>query len=253
MTRVLILEDEPLAANDLENILLKIKPEFEVVNKIGSIKKGIDFLNNEKVDLILSDIQLADGTCFEIFEKVEREIPIIFITAYNQYAIQAFKEISIDYILKPIGKEELVMALEKYEKLKTVLNLSEIVAIRELLINKQEGYQERFRVNYGDSYLSIKVEEIAYFFSEDRYTYLVSNVNKQHIINFNLTELEGRLDPKVFFRINRKFIVSFNSIQKMTGHTKSRVKLILAPPLPHSMEAIVSVEKSGEFKDWLNK
>lgn len=253
MTQVLLLEDEPLAADELKKILTKIRPGYEVREHIGSIKKAIVYLTKETPDLILSDIQLADGTCFEIFEKIEKEIPIIFITAYNQYAIQAFKEFSIDYLLKPVDSIEFRKAIEKYEKLHSAINLSELVAIKNLLIQKNEAYQERFRVTFGDNYLSIPTSEIAYFFSEDRYTYLVTANGKQHIINFNLSELEKKLDPKNFFRINRKFIVNFKSITKMTSHTKSRVKLDLQPSPPYSMEAIVSVEKSGEFKEWLNQ
>jgi DNA-binding LytR/AlgR family response regulator len=253
MTQILLLEDEPLAANDMHEMLLKIRPDYHIVEIIGSVKKAISWLQNENPDLILSDIQLADGTCFEIFEKINKEIPIIFITAYNHYAIQAFKEFSIDYLLKPISPPEFEKALEKYEKLHPKINLSELVAIKTLLSRKNEGYQERFRVTYGENYLSVTKEEIAYFFSEDRYTYLVAKSGKQHIVSFNLSELENRLDPRIFFRINRKFIVNFDAIKKMTTHTKSRVRLELEPPLPHSMKAIVSVEKSGEFKEWLNK
>jgi len=253
MTRVLILEDEPLAAADIKKRLLKIRPEYKVLESLGSVKKAVNWLKDEDPDLILSDIQLADGTCFEIFEKINKEIPIIFITAYNQYAIQAFKEFSVDYLLKPIDPRELEQAIDKFEKLHSAINLPELVAIKNLLLEGRGNYQERFRVNYGDTFLSVPVTEIAYFFSEDRYTYLVTKEGKQHIVNFNLSELENRLDPKLFFRINRKFIVNFHAITKMTGHTKSRVKLELKPPLPYSMEAIVSVEKSGDFKDWLNK
>lgn len=253
MTQVLLLEDEPLAANDIENILLKFRPDYEIVKIIGSVKKAINWLQSENPDLILSDIQLADGTCFEIFENIDKGIPIIFITAYNQYAIKAFKEFSIDYLLKPIDPKEFENAIEKFEKLNSTINLSELVTIKNLLIERSEKYQERFRVTYGDTYLSVPIVEIAYFFSEDRYTYLVTKSSKQHIVNFNLSELEKRLNPKDFFRINRKFIINFHAIKKMTSYTKSRVKLELEPPLPYSMEAIVSVEKSGDFKDWLNK
>jgi len=232
---------------------LKFRPEYEILEIIGSVKKATAWLQSDSPDLILSDIQLADGTCFEVFENLNKEIPIIFITAYNQYAIQAFKEFSIDYLLKPIEPKEFQNAIEKFEKLHSAINLSELITIKNLLIQRNEKYQERFRVTFGDNYLSVPIEEIAYFFSEDRYTYLVTKSNKQYIINFNLSELESRLNPKIFFRINRKFIVNFGAIVKMTSHTKSRVKLELEPPLPYSMEAIVSVEKSGDFKDWLNK
>jgi DNA-binding LytR/AlgR family response regulator len=241
MTQVLLLEDEPLAANDIKNNLLQFRPDYEILEIIGSVKKAINWLQSHSPDLILSDIQLADATCFEVFENMKKEIPIIFITAYNQYAIQAFKEFSIDYLLKPIEAREFQNAIEKFEKLHSVINLSELATIKNLLIQQNEKYQERFRVTFGDNYLSVLIKEIAYFFSEDRYTYLVTKSSKQYIINFNLSELEDRLNPTDFFRINRKIIVNFDAIIKMTGHTKSRVKLELEPPLPYSMEAIVSV------------
>jgi DNA-binding LytR/AlgR family response regulator len=253
MTQILLLEDEPLAADELKKVLKDIRPDYKILEIIGSVKRAISWLESVSPDLILSDIQLADGTCFEIFENIDKEIPIIFITAYNQYAIQAFKEYSIDYLLKPIDRKELKSALEKFEKLHSTLNLTELVSLKNLLIEKSEEYQERFRVTYGDNYLSVMVDDIAYFFSEDRYTYLVTKSGKQHIINFNLSELENKLNPKDFFRINRKFIINFNAILKMTSYTKSRVKIELDPPLPYSMEAIVSVEKSGDFKEWLNQ
>ena len=253
MTQILLLEDELLAAEDLKKILKDLRPDYEILEIIGSVEKAISWLEGENPDLVLSDIQLADGTCFEIFERINKEIPIIFITAYNQYAIQAFKEFSIDYLLKPIDRNELQNALEKFERLHTTMNLSELVSLKNLLIERSDHFQERFRVTFGENYLSITVNDIAYFFSEDRYTYLVTRSGKQHIINFNLSELEKKLNPKDFFRINRKFIINFKAIVRMTSHTKSRVKVELAPPLPYSMEAIVSVEKSGDFKEWLNK
>ena len=253
MIKVLILEDEQLAADDLEKLLKSVKPEYSVLSKIGSVTKAKEYLSANSPDLILSDIQLADGTCFDIFEEIDLEIPIIFTTAYNQYAIKAFKEFSIDYLLKPFGKQDLELALDKFEKIQGAISRIKLNDLHNLILNSANEYQQRFRVNFGDRYLSITTDNIAYFFSEERYTYLVTKENKQHIINSNLTELESRLNPKDFFRINRKIIVSFSSITKMIGHTKSRVKLDLQPPLPYSMEAIVSVEKSGEFKHWLNK
>src|SRR5210317_2046202 len=122
MTEVLLLEDEPLAANEIKQIVLKFRPDYEILEIIGSVKKAVTWLQNNTPGLILSDIQLSDGTCFEIFEKINKEIPIIFITAYNQYAIQAFKELSIDYLLKPIVPEEFENAIEKFEKLNSAIN-----------------------------------------------------------------------------------------------------------------------------------
>ncbi|MFY0605999.1 MAG: response regulator transcription factor [Cyclobacteriaceae bacterium] len=250
MFKVAIIEDESLAAETLQKTLKGAVPEAEVVVVLDSIKNATAWFEENTVDLILSDIELGDGLSFEIFKHVAKTIPIIITTAYNQYAITAFKQNSIDYLLKPVDQDELKVAIEKYQSLK---QSGEEVDMSNLLdALKPKSFQERFMVSLGDKIQSIPVEEVAYFFSEDRYTFLVNQKGSQHILNMNLGDLEGVLDPKKFFRINRKFIISYGSINNMIAYSKSRVKIELVPPAPKAMDVIVSVERSGSFKKWLN-
>lgn len=253
MLTVAIIEDEPLAAEDLEKTLLQIEADATVSVKLDNVRSAIEWLDNNEVDLILSDIELGDGLSFDIFNQVRNNTPIIITTAYDQYAIRAFKENSIDYLLKPIDKGELEMAIKKYKNWKQNDQEFDVNNLLEVLRPfSGQKFQERFMVTLGEKIHSIPEEEVAYFFSEDRYTFLVTNKGTQHIINNNLGDLEGSLNPKKFYRINRKFIISYGSIQNMVSYSKSRVKIDLVPPPPNAMEVVVSVERSGPFKRWLN-
>ncbi len=254
MLRILIIEDETMAADDLEQVILSLDSECEVVAKLESVASSVEWLDENKVDLILSDIQLGDGLSFEIFEKLDIDTPIIITTAYDNYAIQAFKQNSIDYLLKPIDEQELKKALDKYKNIHSRednVNISEL--IKSFKPDGDREFQERFIVTLGERIESIPVSEVAYFFSEDRYTYLVNKEGKQHIINTNLGELETKLNPKKFYRINRKYIIGYDSIQRMVAYSKSRVKVELDPEPPNALDVIVSVERSGPFKKWLNQ
>ncbi len=255
MLNILIIEDEPMAADDLEQVITSLDSEVNVVAKKESVASSVEWLEENEVDLILSDIQLGDGLSFEIFEKLDITTPIIITTAYDNYAIQAFKQNSIDYLLKPIDEQELKKALDKYKDLHN--RNEEQPNIQELLKTLRPGsdseFQERFIVTLGERIESIPVSEVAYFFSEDRYTYLVNKEGKQHIINTNLGELEGKLNPKKFYRINRKYIIGYDAIQRMVAYSKSRVKVELLPEPPNAMDVVVSVERSGPFKKWLNQ
>ena len=254
MYKILIIEDEQMAADDLEKVINSIDEDVEVAAKTSSVMSSIKWLQQNEVDLILSDIQLGDGLCFEIFEALDIHTPIIITTAYDNYAIQAFKQNSIDYLLKPIDEDELKKALDKYKNLHGKTESLQVQdLIRSLKSYNGNTYQERFLITLGERIESIPVSEVAYFFSEDRYTYLVGKTGRQHIINTNLGELEGRLDPRIFFRINRKYIVGYWAIDKMVAYSKSRVKIELTPEAPNSMDVIVSVERSGSFKKWLNQ
>jgi len=253
--RIAIIEDEPLAAEDLERTLLSIDQSglLSVSVKLDSVKTAVEWLSNNSVDLILSDIELGDGLSFEIFNQLKIDTPIIMTTAYDQYAIRAFKENSIDYLLKPIDQEELELAINKYKTWTKASRRYDIDSLLEALDpNTTPAYQERFLITLGERIKSIPETQVAYFFSEDRYTYLVTKIGQQHIINNNLGELEEALNPKKFYRINRKFIISFLAIKTMLAYSKSRVKIDLDPPAPNSMDVIVSVERSGAFKRWLN-
>jgi len=253
MFKVAIIEDESLAAEALQKTLKKSIPEADVVVVLDSIKNAVDWFKENSVDLILSDIELGDGLSFEIFKQVASNIPIIITTAYDQYAISAFKQNSIDYLLKPVDEDELKLAVKKYQNIKSQgeeVDMNNVLeALRPLA---QKSYQERFIVSLGERIHSIPTPDVAYFFSEDRYTFLVTKKGSQHIINMNLGDLEAVLDPKKFFRINRKFIISYESISNMIAYSKSRVKIDLVPPAPNAMDVIVSVERSGSFKKWLN-
>lgn len=252
MLDVAIIEDEPLAAEDLEKTLKKVDSDANVVVKLDSVKSAISWLSKNDVDLILSDIELGDGLSFDIFNKIRNNTPIIITTAYDQYAIRAFKENSIDYLLKPIDTQELEVAINKYKSWKKDGHEFDMANLLQALKPSDKKYQERFLVTLGEKIQSIPESEVAYFFSEDRYTFLVTKTGSQHIINTNLGDLEETLDPKKFYRINRKFIIAFHAIKNMVSYSKSRVKIDLIPPPPNAMDVIVSVERSGPFKRWLN-
>jgi DNA-binding LytR/AlgR family response regulator len=253
MLNVVIIEDEPMAAADLEKTLMKVADDANVIAKLDSVATSIEWLSKNEADLILSDIQLGDGLSFDIFRNLDINTPIIITTAFDEYAIRAFKENSIDYLLKPIDGDELKKAIEKYRFWKKDDKDFDLGTMLDILRPKENKYQERFIVTLGDKIHSIPEPEVAYFFSEDRYTYLVDKNGKQHILNSNLGDLENTLNPRKFYRINRKFIISYESIRNMVAYSKSRVKIDLNPPPPKALDVIVSVERSGAFKKWLNR
>lgn len=254
MFQVVIIEDEPLAAQDLEQTLIQLDEEIQIIAKLDSVASAVEWFQKNDADLILSDIQLGDGLSFDIFSTVETKAPIIITTAFDQYAIRAFKENSVDYLLKPIDKDELSVAIEKFKSSKQSQQEFDIENFLDALKPEiRPSYQERFIVTLGERIISIPEGNVAYFFSEDRYTYLVEKTGKQHILNTNLGDLESTLNPKDFYRINRKYIISYRAIKSMVAYSKSRVKIDLDPAPPNSMEVVVSVERSGAFKRWLNR
>lgn len=249
MVRILIIEDEESAAKRLEKMVAEALPEAEVIGSISSITAAVNwFKKNQQPDLALFDIHLADGSSFEIFKQVKVDFPVVFTTAYDQYALEAFKVNSIDYLLKPIKKEELGRALEKFKKLH--FNISAPVDIKKLLdsIRKTE-YKERFVIKYGEHMRTIQVADIAYIFSENRISFAMLKEGKRYALDLNMDQLEEMLSPKHFFRINRQFIVNYSAITEMLTYSKSRVLVKLNPPTKE--ETIVSTERSASFKAWL--
>ncbi len=250
--RVLIIEDEDPAAKRLQKMLKEIEPGIDVLNHIVSVSSAIKwFAENEAPDLVISDIQLSDGLSFEIFKTVDLTCPIIFTTAYDQYAIEAFKVNSIDYLLKPIKKEELANAVSKFKKLANT-PATPVIDINKLLQSLNPGgaeYKKRFVVRYGEHIKTIDIEEVVYFYTEDKVTFLCTKDARRFVIDYNLDSLDSTLDPKTFFRINRQYIISIHSIAEMFAYTKSRVLIKLTPPAKH--ETIVSTERSAAFKQWL--
>lgn len=249
---ILLLEDEEPAATRLEKMLKEIEPGAFVPENIVSVASAVSWLQqNPSPDLIISDIQLADGLSFEIFKTVKTLCPVIFTTAYDQYAIEAFKVNSIDYLLKPVKKEELVTALEKYKSLlhQKPQGLPDIGKLMEAMAGGQSKYKKRFAVKYGEHLKTIGIEEAAYFYTEDKINFLTTREGRRYTIDNNLDALESMLDPHTFFRINRQYIISIHSIGEMFTYSKSRVLVKLNPPAKH--ETIVSTERSGDFKLWL--
>ncbi len=247
--RVVIIEDEEPAARRLSKILKEVLPSSEVVTILESVKGSLKwFHENRQPDLVLSDIQLNDGTSFDIFRKADISCPVIFTTAFDQYAIEAFKLNSIDYLLKPIKKEELSAAINKFLK----SSPSPALDLAKVLQNLAQpaNFKQRFVVKYGEHLKTITTGNIAYFTTEDKVNFLVTREGRRYAIDLNLDSLENSLDPKMFFRINRQFIISISSISEMFAYSKSRVLIKLDPPA--RQETIVSSERSAQFKAWLD-
>lgn len=249
MIKTVIIEDEKPAADYLASVLQKVAPDVSVVKNIDNVKSAVQWLAENPVDLIFLDIHLGDDIGFSIFEKLKVAAPVIFTTAYNQYAIRAFKLNSIDYLLKPFAEEDLQQALDKFRSQKTPAAL-DINALMET-IHKKPDYQERFMVVSGQKIKSIPVAEVAYFMSEGRYVKLVTKTNEKFLLDQSLESVVHKTDPHLFFRVNRQFLVGFSSIQQMIIWSKSRIKLELKPAA--EIDVVVSIDHSGEFKRWLNR
>jgi DNA-binding LytR/AlgR family response regulator len=251
--KVIIIEDEKLSAEYLTNMLKRIDPGIEVIASYDSVKKSIEeFQKGIAADLLFVDIHLADGLSFDIFTQVKINIPIIFTTAYDDYAIKAFKLNSIDYLLKPIGIEELKQAIEKFKTLNVLQNQldTKIEDISQVYQNLNRQYKNRFMAKIGDSIITIKTEEIIHFVSEDGIVLLVNNLNKRYSIDYTLDQLEKMIDPKLFFRINRKVIIGMNSIQKVSSYFNSRLK-VNSTQLDDEA-CIISRDRVNDFKKWLD-
>jgi DNA-binding LytR/AlgR family response regulator len=252
--KVLLIEDEPQAAQRLENLLQSIDSKIEVLGVLDSVKQSIAWLkSNPQPELIFMDIQLADGLSFEIFEQTDVLAPVIFTTAFDEYALKAFKVNSIDYILKPFDKEELQQALKKYNQLTATntspLRMMESIGYAMQMLTKK--YKQRFVLKVGEHLKSVEVSEILFFFSLEKATFCQTKEGRKHILDFTLDQLEGLLDPQRFFRINRKYIVAVDSLQDMVSYTNSRLRLVLKTS--DDKDVIVARERVQEFKEWLDR
>ena len=247
----IIIEDEKPAARLLHRKLEKLKIEVGVM--LHSVEEAIDwFSKNEHPDLIFLDIQLSDGLSFEIFEKVTIKSAIIFTTAYDEYALRAFKLNSIDYLLKPIDEDDLEAAISKFEVRfpKQEMVQLDFNQIKKMLANPFEKiYKKRFTVKIGQHLKVISTEEIECFFSENKGTYIHTFDNRDYLIETALEVLEQELDSKDFFRISRKFIIPLSSIKEIVVYSNSRLRLVL--PSYKAEEVIVSREKVSDFKNWI--
>lgn len=251
---ILIIEDEPEAAARLATLLGEIRPGVNIVGTLDSVRSAVKWVNeNAAPDLYFMDIQLADGLSFEIFDQVDITAPVIFTTAYNEYALKAFKVNSIDYILKPLDKEGVMAAFRKYENLtgnqQSRDRVMESIGAAMLMLTKR--YKERFVIRVGEHLKSVGITDILYFYSLEKTTFAQTTDSRKYILDYTLDQLEGLLDPAKFFRINRKYIVSVNSIRDMISHTNSRLKLLLKAS--DDYDVIVARERVQDFKDWLDK
>lgn len=256
--RILIIEDEKPAVEKLTSILLKYNSKFSIVKNTISINESVEFLksNLNSIDLIFLDIQLTDGLSFSIFEKIKITKPVIFTTAYNEYALKAFQLNSIDYILKPYIFEDIKKALDKFFNFKNVIQEKDeseqfdIEFIKKVIAQEKSPiYKERFMVRKGEKIKAIDTSDIKLFYADDRDVYLISSENRTFAVNHKLEEVEKMLDPKKFFRVNRTYIVQFVAINEIIAYSNSRLKIDTNCRL--DKEIIVSREKVGAFKRWI--
>ena len=250
---LLIIEDEGPAARRLARMLEQLLPQANIFGPLQSIKESCDWLDNEpKPDLIFMDIELADGRSFEIFSKTEVTSPVIFTTAYQEFTLQAFKVNSVDYLLKPVDKEELNNAITKF---KTVFQSRPGIPKQtiENLVNSlhKPSYKSRFLIKLGQTLTYISVTDINYFFAEDGAVFLLDKTGKKYLLDYTLDHLIEQLDPADWYRISRKIIISIHSISKIHTYFNSRLKLTLKPDI--GLEAIVSRERVSDFKQWLDR
>ena len=251
--KVLIIEDEKLAADHLTGLVERYDNSIEVQGIIRSVQKGVEwFAENRHPDLAFLDIHLADGLSFEIFEKTEVRCPVIFTTAYNEYALRAFKVNSVDYLLKPIDFDELKAALDKFERHRGQFNLT---GYREVIENVMgmlsDNHKQRFIVKVGERIRSLHVSQIHYFYSMEKATFMHTSDDHNYVVDYSLDQVEKMLDPGKFFRINRKYLISMDAIKDIIAYSNSRLKIELS----HSqdMDAIVAREKITRFKEWLDQ
>lgn len=239
--KAIILEDEQLAANRLIRMLREVAKDIKVAATFESIVDTMEYLqNNDDVDLLFLDIHVADGNSFDLFDLSKIEGKVIFTTAYDKYAIEAFRRNAIDYLLKPLKKEQLAEAIEK------------AVAINNnIQSTNSQGYKKRILVNFMSKIQSLKIDDIAYVYSKDKLSYFYMNNGDRYVSDYKLQELEQMLDPKVFFRANRQFIVHIDSLGQIRKHHAQRLKVSLIPD--KDLEVVVSTDKTPFFIKWLEK
>lgn len=251
MKKYVIIEDERFACEEIRRMMRSLRPDMELAGWATGVEQAVVMLRQVKdIDLIVADIQLDDGLCFDIFDRIDTTVPIIFTTAYDEYAIRAFKLNSIDYLLKPIEEEDLKTALEKTER-RTTENSS--LALSHSIQNSlaRDGQPKtRFLIQQGDAFYSVPSTDIAFFYSEDKYTFAHLSNGRRHIIDYTLEELDRLLDSHEFFRISRQLIVNISSVVKSTRLFGGRMKVYLKPDCPH--EAMVSRSRVPDFVRWLD-
>ncbi|MEP2236890.1 MAG: LytTR family DNA-binding domain-containing protein [Maribacter sp.] len=250
--KVILVEDELAASDNLSYLLTKINPAIEVIVVLDTVKATVDYFSNPHEGvLVFMDIHLADGISFEIFDQVEIDIPIIFTTAYDQYALKAFKVNSIDYLLKPIDQEELSSALERFtsQNQRNGIDEQQMQSLLHLIQNKSTNYKQTFLVGVGDQLLPIKTADIAYFYIDTGLVKAVTVQERSYVLDIKLEDIEDALDPQLFYRANRQFIVRREAITAIKFHFNSKLLVDVHPPCNERI--VVSKAKASDFKNWV--
>jgi len=251
--KVLIIEDEKAVSELLIRFVKKIDNEIVVLDVLVSIESAIHWLNTQiEPDLIFMDVKLPDGNSFQIFDNVIIEAPIIFTTGYDEFALQAFKVNSIDYLLKPINPVELKQSIEKYKRLIQKQDSPQITDAASGKINS-DAYKLRFLVKAGKAYKTVNVKDVAFFNVEDKLTFLYTNQNVRYLIDNTLDEIAKSLNPNSFFRINRQYLIHFSNIESIENYFNNRLLLELKIKPRQNEQVLVSSKKISEFKIWLNR
>ena len=251
--RVLIIEDEALAAERLQKQIVQYDPAIEIAACLSTVEGAIVWLNQHPhPDLAFVDIQLSDGTCFEIFEAVKIRFPVIFTTSFDQYALDAFEVNTVAYLLKPIKYGQLVKSFHKLEEMKrTFVPTPDAEGTPAAPLGPGYAYKSRFLVKNGTQIKAIKTDEVAYFFSEEKMSFLVSGEHGKFPVDFSLEEIEVTLDPHIFFRISRKYIAHVDAIREIHPYFKGRLKVTLNPPVEEDI--VISSDRTPSFKSWLDR
>lgn len=253
--KVIIVEDEQHNFRLLKGMIAKLRPDWEIGEQLESIKSTVAWLKSHPApDLIFMDIQLTDGISFAVFDQVQVSSMVVFVTAYDEYALRAFQVNSIDYLLKPAKMDQLEQAVEKFEALlklpqQTSANTPDYKDLLETITQGQKKYRKRFLVSGATSYFKLDVDDIAWFYTENRVTTALTFQGKEHNIELTIEKLEEQLDPEVFFRTNRSTIVHINAIRKFENHFGGKLILRLIPPFDEPI--IISRLKATEFKEWV--
>jgi DNA-binding LytR/AlgR family response regulator len=246
---VVVIEDEPLAAQALAALLTRLRPATHILTSLGSVEEAVEWLREQPApDLLFCDIHLSDGNSFDIFRQVEVRAPVIFTTAYDAYAIQAFQVNSVDYLLKPLQAAEVERALQKYETRHPATLPAAVENVQRLVYTTPRS---RFLVKFGQAWKAVPADDVAYFLAEEGVVFLVTHLGKRFIISDTLDQLEGQLDTKNFFRVNRQFILSIGAVQEIRPYFKGRLVLQVAPSVAGEA-LVVSAGRAPAFKQWLD-
>lgn len=250
--KIVIIEDEHLASSYLKSILeQQTIISISEISVVKSVKDAVAFFKINTVDLAFMDIHLGDGKSLDIFEQTLVSCPVIFITAYDSYAVKVFKHFTIDYLLKPYEEEELLEALMKYKNIKETFNTNLIVESL-VEIENQSNIQHHFLVSHRDKLISVNDTAITYFFATGKHMFIYTNSGNSYLYNSNLTDVINKLDPVLFFKVNRKYIINRHHIQEIIKHSSQKIELLLNVSIPDSEPIILSKKEINNFKNWLD-